>query len=108
MDDKLKEICDKYTQAYSYMFGAGGVMEGTLPDDNARQAAMATVIIQFEKAGGFSRSSQATSNNTVGERCPKCNGMIKSGVNKLGKPYKKCDGCRIWIGDFGATTPMKD
>ena len=112
MNDALKNICDRYNEAYCYLFGEGGLMQGTLSDDNAKAAATATVIIQFEKAGGFSKSYSSSLNTTPptddGEKCPKCGKPIKKGVNKLGKPYKQCQTCRVWIDAFGGTIPMKE
>lgn len=93
-------------EAFTYMFGEGGVMQGTLVDDIAKQSATATVIIQFDHAGGFNKTSSASPSTASGEKCPQCSGMIKTGVNRNNKPYKKCDSCRIWIGDFGRITPM--
>lgn len=108
MDERLKHIADVYEQTYVYMFGDGGKMQGTLPDDQAKTSVVATIIIQFEKQGGFRTDNPTQSNNPKndGEKCPKCGGPVKKGVNKLGKPYTSCSVCRLWINDFGKTTPM--
>ena len=116
MNDKLKEICDKYNETYCFMFGSGGLLEGTFTTEDAKTSCVATILIQYEKIGGFHQGSSGgaptgTGNQTPisGEKCPKCGGGIKTGVSKsTGKSWKRCDACSVWISDDGKTIPMRD
>jgi hypothetical protein len=109
MNEKMKEIADRYNEAFVYMFGEGGVLQGSMTDDNAKAAATATVIIQFEKAGGFSTGSKATPPaQDFKLSCPKCGNPTKTGTSaSSGKKWERCDVCKVWVQPDRTTKPME-